>query len=316
MRKRTLGATGLEVSELALGTWGLSGEGYGAVEEAEQDAVIDRAIALGVTLFETSDSYAGGEMERRIGFRARIGRTPPPILVATKIGTDTNASPARKRFDAVWLKEAAERSRERLKRERIDILLLHNPSVATLARGELKDTLASICESGLARTWGVSVGTAEVASEAVSIGAPVIELPYNTFHRREMVRIAADVKEKNIGILGRSVLSYGLLCGEWPTGHTFAYGDHRKERWTQAELKRRIVQLNALRPSVLQEVTSLRAVALRYVLSDALVSSVVLGPRKAAQLDQLLRDAGKEPYLPEGGRAALENRLRAVGVDV
>jgi aryl-alcohol dehydrogenase-like predicted oxidoreductase len=316
MRKRKLGATGLEVSELSLGTWGLSGDGYGPVEEAEQDAVIDRAIALGVSLFETADSYADGAMERRLGFRLRIGRSQPNVVVVTKIGTDALASPARKRFDRAYLKEAAERSRERLKRESIDVLLLHNPSVETLARGETKDTMRELCEAGLARAWGASVGTAEAAAEAVTAGAQVIQFAYNALHRYEMVRIARDVKEKNIGILARSVLSYGLLCGAWPTGMAFESGDHRKERWTDAELKRRMVQLNALRPSVvLNKVPSLRAVALRYVLSDALVSSVVLGPRKAAQLDQLLRDAGKEPYLPEGAREALENRLRVVGVD-
>lgn len=316
MRKRTLGATGLEVSELSLGTWGLSGDGYGPVEEAEQDAVIDRAVALGITLFETADIYAGGEMERRLGFRLRIGRNPPDVLVATKIGTDTNASPPRKRFDAPYLKEAAERSRERLKRDRIDILLLHNPAPETLARREATTALAELCETGLARTWGVSVGTPEAATEAVAAGAPVIQFAYNALHRYEMARIAQDAKEKNIGILARSVLSYGLLCGAWPNGQVFEKGDHRKERWTDAELKRRIVQLNALRPSVvLNKVPSLRAVALRYVLADALVSSVVLGPRKTAQLDQLVRDAGKEPYLEQGAREALENRLRVVGVD-
>jgi aryl-alcohol dehydrogenase-like predicted oxidoreductase len=124
MRKRMLGATGLEVSELSLGTWGLCGDGYGPVEEAEQDNVIDRALALGVTLFETADSYAGGEMERRLG-RRLAGKQG--TLVATKLGTDLSTTPPRKLFGAGYLKEAAERSRERLGRERIDIALMHKP---------------------------------------------------------------------------------------------------------------------------------------------------------------------------------------------
>jgi aryl-alcohol dehydrogenase-like predicted oxidoreductase len=311
MRKRTLGATGLEVSELSLGTWGLSGDGYGPVEEAEQDAVIDRALALGVTLFETADSYAGGEMERRLGRRLPKGDS---VFVATKIGLDTTTSPPRKKFDVASLKQAAERSRERLDRERIDILLLHNPSAATLAREETRKTMTELCESGVARTWGVSVGTPDAAVAAMSASAPVIELAYNVFHRREMERIAQDVKEKSVGVLARSVLSYGLLCGAWPTGHVFGAGDHRAERWSEPELKRRIVQLNALRPSIVNDVTSLRSVAVRYVLADPLVGSAVLGPRRTTQLDQLLREGGKVPYLPEGGRKQLEVRVRSVGV--
>jgi aryl-alcohol dehydrogenase-like predicted oxidoreductase len=311
MRKRKLGMTGLEVSELALGTWGLSGDGYGPVDEAEQDAVIERAVALGVTLFETADTYAGGEMERRLG---RLLPKGDGVLVATKIGTDLEGKPARKQFASAWLKTAAERSRERLGRDQIDLLLLHNPAAETLQRGEATAAMAELCSSGVARTWGVSVGTAAAATEAVAKNAPVIELAYNTFHRSEIEQIAQDVREKKIGILARSVLSYGLLCGVWPSNKSFDKSDHRAERWSDDELKRRVVQLNALRPSTIGGIGSLRAVALRYVLSDASVSSAVLGPRKTAQLDQLLRDAGKAPYLPEGGREALENRLRVVGV--
>jgi aryl-alcohol dehydrogenase-like predicted oxidoreductase len=311
MRKRMLGATGLEVSELSLGTWGLSGDGYGPVEAAEQDAVIDRSLALGVTLFETADTYAGGEMERRLG-RRLAGKQG--TLVATKLGTDTSTNPPRKLFSATYLKEAAERSRERLAREWIDIALLHNPSPETLKRGEATKALAELCEAGVAVTWGVSVGSPEAATEAVAAGAPVIELAHNAFHRRDLEQIASDVREKNIGILARSVLSYGLLCGAWPSNKEFDAGDHRRDRWSQDELKRRVVQLNALRPSTIGNAGTLRAVALRFVLSEKLVSSAVLGPRKTTQLDQLLREAGKDPYFPDGGREALENRLRVVGV--
>jgi aryl-alcohol dehydrogenase-like predicted oxidoreductase len=299
------------VSELSLGTWGLSGDGYGPVEESEQDSVIERAVALGVTLFETSDSYAEGAMERRLG---RLLPKGDAVRVATRIGTDTSTAPPRKKFDAASLKAAAERSRERLARERIDILLLHNPAPSTLARPELAAGMKELCSSGRALTRGASVGTPEAAAEAVKAGAPVLELAYNAFHRRDLDHVAEQVKEKNVGVLARSVLSYGLLCGAWPTGKVFERGDHRRERWSESELKRRIVQLNALRPSVTTEITSLRAVALRYVLSHPSITSAVLGPRRTAQLDQLLRDAGKEPYLPEGGRAALENRTRAAGV--
>ena len=71
MRQRLLGATSLDVTELALGTWGLSGDGYGPVSEAEQDKVIDRALAMGIRLFETADCYAEGRMERRTLVRDR-----------------------------------------------------------------------------------------------------------------------------------------------------------------------------------------------------------------------------------------------------
>ena len=71
MRSRPLGKTGLTVSELTLGTWGLSGDGYGPVLEDEQVAVIERAVALGFTCIETADVYGRGAMEKLLG---EIGR--------------------------------------------------------------------------------------------------------------------------------------------------------------------------------------------------------------------------------------------------
>jgi aryl-alcohol dehydrogenase-like predicted oxidoreductase len=312
MRTRDLGSTGLKVSELALGTWGLSGEGYGKVEESEQDAVIERALALGVTLFDTADTYANGAMEKRLGQRLPKG---PEVTVVTKIGTSTTGALQKKDFSPENLKISTERSLERLGRDRVDVLLLHNPSPKTVSRGEATKALAEMVELGLAHTWGVSAGNTEAAQAAVKAEAPVIELAYNAFHWRELLTIADAVKEKKIGILAHSILAYGLLCGGWPTNKEFPSEDHRSERWTNEELKRRIVQLNALRPSVYGSIQTLRTVAVRYVLANPLVSSAIIGPRKSAQLDQLVRDAGKERrYFPEGGLESLENRVRGIGV--
>lgn len=312
MRTRDLGKTGLRVSELALGTWGLSGEGYGKVEESEQDAVIDRAVGLGITLFDTADTYADGAMETRLGKRLPKGTE---VTVVTKVGTSSSGTLKKKDFSPEHLKLAAERSLERLGRDRIDVLLLHNPSPKTILRGDAVGAMKEMVDVGLAHTWGVSAGTAESATAAVVIGAPVIQLAYNAFHTRQLSVILEDVKEKKIGILARSILAYGLLCGGWPTTKEFPTDDHRSERWTPEELKRRIVQLNSLRPSVYGNIQSLRTVAVRYVLANPHVSSAVIGPRKSTQLDQLVRDAGKDRrFFPEGGLESLENRVRGIGV--
>jgi aryl-alcohol dehydrogenase-like predicted oxidoreductase len=312
MRKRRLGRTGLEVSELALGTWGLSGDGYGPVSEAEQDRVIDRARSLGITLFETADCYAWGEMERRLG--ARLGKDAQAI-VATKIGTDREGTPTRKRFDAPFVRGALARSKERLRRTRLDIVLLHNPSVQALERGEATDVLQELELAGELQTWGVSVTTEEQARLAVERGARVLEIAYNAFYSQALHRLSEVVRQHDVGILARSVLAYGLLCGHWGYDKTFPDNDHRAERWTSDELKRRILQLNAIRPLVGGPVVSLRAAALRFVLANEFVSTSVIGPKSTLQLDQLVREAGKEPpYLPPEKLAALESRLRETGV--
>jgi aryl-alcohol dehydrogenase-like predicted oxidoreductase len=311
MRKRPLGNTGISPSELALGTWGLSGDAYGPVPELEQDAVIERAFALGITLFDTADSYGKGSMEQKLG--QRLGKEPR-ALFATKIGTDRTRVPARKCFTVAFLRESLARSRERLARDMIDIVLLHNPSLQALEKGDATAWLSEQQSAGKIRAWGVSVGSLETGRAAVERGAQVLELAHNAFHTRELSEIATEIRDKNVGVLARSVLAHGLLCGQWPMTKEFPSGDHRVERWTRDDLRRRLNHLNALRPCVTGNVTSLRAAALRYVLNNQLVGSAVLGPRSAVQLDQLVRDAGKEPpYLSPEAQSALERRLVSVG---
>jgi aryl-alcohol dehydrogenase-like predicted oxidoreductase len=313
MRRRPLGKTGLSVTELSLGTWGLSGDGYGPVTESEQDKVIDRARALGVNLFETADGYAGGAMERRLGERLKGA---DDIRIVTKIGTDRETSVPRKRFDAKYLEAAFDACRERLGRDVLDVVLLHNPSKVALDGSEACETLAKLAAGGKLRAWGVSAGNAAVARAAIEKGAQVISLALNVFAADDLASLSSDIDQKEVGLLAHSVLAYGLLCGHWSGDKAFADNDHRAERWTSDELRRRIRQLDALRPAVGGEVLSMRAAALRWVLHHRTVSSAVLGPRSCLQLDQLVREAGKgPPYLEDWALVALRNRLHEVGVD-
>jgi len=308
MRKRPLGNTGITASELGLGTWGLSGDGYSPMADADQDAVIERALALGVTLFDTADSYGKGAMETRLGERLS-GHAE--IVIVTKLGTDRDASPPRKSFKPAFIRESFERSRERLKRDVIDVVLLHNPSETTLLRGDAAAVLQELQDAGSIRAWGASVEGLETARIAMQHGAKVLELAFNVFHNRALRHAENEIRDRGVAILARSVLAHGLLCGQWPFDKQFASNDHRSERWTTDDLRRRISQLNAIRPCVNgSTITSMRSAAVRYALSSEVVSCAVLGPRNPIQLDQLIREAGKEPpYLTPEALEALHYRL-------
>jgi aryl-alcohol dehydrogenase-like predicted oxidoreductase len=311
MRRRTLGNTGIEISELCLGTWGLSGDGYGPVDEADQDQVIERALALGILAFETADVYGKGAMESRLG---RLLEPHADAIVITKVGTDRSLTPPVKSFDAEYLRNAVLASRDRLKR-RIDVLLLHNPSLVALNKPHVAETLDKLVEEGTIRVWGASIGNAEIGKVAIERGARALELAYSAFHPQDLAGVVTLAKEKQVGLLGRSVLAHGLLCAQWPNTKQFPSGDHRRDRWTSDDFKKRISQLAALKPSVSGDITSPRAAALRYALAETALSSVVIGPRSAVQLDQLVRDAGKEPpYLSDDAKSALERRLANVGI--
>jgi aryl-alcohol dehydrogenase-like predicted oxidoreductase len=310
MRKRPLGKTGVEVSELALGTWGLSGDGYGAIVEAEADRVIDTAIAHGITLFDTADVYGQGAMEKKLGERLPKGT----VFVVTKLGTDLVSRPMRKRFDPHYLEEALDASAERLKRQ-VDIALLHNPTLAAIEKGEACAFLREQKNVGKVRLWGVAAGSAEVARAAVEKGAEVIELAYNLLLPSDLHAVSSELFDKGVGVLARSTLCYGLLAGHWTAEREFYPGDHRADRWTREELRVRVSQLDALREIASKYVLTLRAAALRFVLANDLVTAAVLGPRSVPQLEQLVREAGNgPPYVRDTMLAEVSTRLEALGI--
>jgi aryl-alcohol dehydrogenase-like predicted oxidoreductase len=312
VRKRPLGKTGLMASELALGTWGLSGDAYGKVDEAEAEATVKRALDVGVTTFDTADAYGAGKMEALLG---RVLPKNDDIVLVTKVGIDRTTDPPQRRFDAAHIEKAAAASRKRTKREALDVLLLHNPAPDTLHEGDAVPTLVAMKEKGLIRHWGVSVGDIDVARVAMEKGAEVLEIAYNLFHALDLHRLAGDIMVGQVGVLARSVLSHGLLHGMWSKARSFEAGDHRKERWTAPELEIRVGQLDAIRYLVKGDVRTMRAAAVRFVLANHLVSAAVLGPKSAPQLEALVRETGSGPtYLSDSDLSALPRALSRVGI--
>ncbi len=311
LRLRSLGKTGLRVTELALGTWGLSGDAYGPVDEATQQGVVERALEMGISLVDTSDAYGGGRLEQLLG---RMLADRRDVVVVTKGGTDRTTAPPRKRFDGAYLRTAVERSLRRLAHRRVDVYLLHNPSVAAVEGGDAVDTLRALKDEGKIGHWGASVGDVASGRAALRAGAEVIELPYNLFHAGDLHRLAGEVVVRGAGVLAHSTLAFGLLAGDWTKDREFAEGDHRGQRWTRAELERRIEQLTAVRFLVHGDIDTLRAAAIRFVLANRIVSCAVLGPRNVAQLEELVREVGMGPiYLRNEDLMRLADELLAVG---
>jgi aryl-alcohol dehydrogenase-like predicted oxidoreductase len=202
----------------------LSGDGYGFVSDAEADRVIDRAVALGITLFETADCYGRGDLERKLGKRLPGGRT----FVVTKVGTSLEGY-AEKRFDADYLVGALERSQERLRRDALDVVLLHNPTMATFQLDETFELLERLRGEARIRAWGVSACSPLVAERALARGAQVLEMAYNALFFRDVRELGARLREVGAGLLARSVLSYGLLAGGFTKEREFYPPDHRAD---------------------------------------------------------------------------------------
>lgn len=313
MRKRKLGQSELAVGELGLGTWGLSGEGYGPADERTVTATLDAAVETGTTFFETADSYADGKTLDALG--ALKHRHPnEPLVVSVRIGLDRNGVVAKKNFSPGFLRSACEATLRRLGTDTIDSLVLHNPLAVTLTLGEAWQALRDLQSEGKAKLIGVSISNEAQGRAAINLKPDLVVLPYNLLYPRLLNALSAELALSRTGVVVRSPLAYGLLADSWGATRRFADDDHRTFRWVSGDLTVRMKQREALRAMVQGDLHSIREAAIKYVLSNGLVSVVVPGSRTADHARQNAAAAESDPHLSHEDLTRLGTLLADIGV--
>ncbi len=219
MRYRPLGPTGLVVSEVGFGCWQLGGRGWGRVRAGEAIHAVHEAIDAGINLFDTAPVYGFGRSEELLA-RALRGSRDPRVIV-TKGGLAWDAR-GRVRHDnrPEALVRGAEESLARLRRDRIDVLLLHWPD-PQVPLAESIGALEDLRRRGKILAWGLSnFPAADVL--ALDPPPPVLEYPANILDRyaqeyeaaaragRELIELAP---ERGWGVIVFDVLMRGLLGG-------------------------------------------------------------------------------------------------------
>ena len=153
MNYRTLGRTGLTVSEIGLGCWQLASSAWGTQDSRESDRIVQVALDQGCTFFDTAPGYGAGRSEILLG-QALKGRRSQVVL-CSKFGHPAEG-PAD--FSVAALRPAIEASLRRLQTDYLDVLLVHNPPPESLdgRRSGLYEALAALQQSGVLRAYGVS----------------------------------------------------------------------------------------------------------------------------------------------------------------
>lgn len=326
MHKRKLGHTDLELSEITLGTWGLSGA-YGYMDDTVCRSTIQTALEAGITTFDTSPLWGEGKVETLLGEELESKRDEVQII--TRGGAVWDEDSVKHRFDKEALREDLEASLERLKTKHVDLFLLHDPpgevfetpekeestngSKPTSEKPEAIALCETLKEEGLIKHWGVTTTHADHVKEALEHGAQAICMPYNLLHSDDLHDLEAQISAAGAGVLARSPLFHGLLAGRWTEYRQFGDTDHRKARWTRNALRIRVRQVNQLRYLVHDDVTSLATAAVRFVLASQTVSSCILGARRPMQIRTAKAMAGEPPYLPEEDLLRLGKLLSDVG---
>ena len=243
MEKRKLGNSGIEVSPLGLGCWALGGpftmfgqqDGWGQVDDAESIRAIQRAVELGVTLFDTADAYGTGHSEEILGKALRERRKD--VIIATKGGfvydreqralTGQDYSPR-------YLRTALEASLQRLGTEYVDLYQLHTGSIPPEAVEPAFGELEQMKQQGKLLCYGWSTYTREnVDAFANYTHGSVIQTKANLFSY-DAEAIAA-CEEHGFACLNNSPLAMGFLSGKFSEGTRFSADDVRASAfdWTE-----------------------------------------------------------------------------------
>jgi aryl-alcohol dehydrogenase-like predicted oxidoreductase len=304
MNIRKLGKTGYDVSEIGLGTWQL-GESFGPVSDEAATAILKNARSADVNFWDTADVYGAGQSESRIGgFADKKG-----VFVATKVGRNLNIFPNRTGYTKAAIKESLAGSLKRLGVETLDLAQLHTLPTEVLKDGEVFNHMDDLRDAGMMRHWGASVENVEEALVAMKAdGCTTLQIIFNLFRQDYIDEVFPEAQRRNVGIIVRLPLASGLLSGKWTKDTQFADTDHRKfnangERFNVGETFSGLPfekgveladQLKQLVPSGIP----LSQFALRWILDQPAVSTIIAGVSKPEQLSSNVAATKLDPVEP------------------
>lgn len=225
MNYRKLGKSGLEVSEISLGTWQVGGKWGSKFDPELADSIIREAIDNGVNFIDTADVYSDGESEKAVGKAVRAsGRE---VGIATKCGRQINPH-VNKGYTPAVLRAYVEDSLKRIGTDCVDLIQLHCPPTEVYYRPEIFGEFERLRDEGKIRNLGVSVEKVEEAIKAIEYeNVTTVQMIYNIFRQRPHERLFSMAREKNVGLIIRVPLASGLLTGKFASDTRFAPGDHR-----------------------------------------------------------------------------------------
>jgi len=308
IEKRKVGRTALEVSAIGLGC-----NNFGLRIDLERTrAVVDRALALGVTLFDTADRYGNppGTSETYLG--EVLGERRKGIVLASKFGNAMDDSGTMQGASRRYIKIAVEASLRRLKTDWIDLYQLHRPDPGTPIEETLR-ALEDLVREGKIRYAGCSqfsaaqIREAHAAARAAGVSGFVsAQNEYNLLERRAEREFIPALRDCGIAFIPFYPLAGGLLSGKYkdhvvPEGTRFSKPRAQEHR-----------MLNEARWKVLDELhrfcdfkgKSMLEVAVNWLLARPGVVSVIAGATRPEQIEQNVKAAGWKPS--EGDLAELD----------
>ncbi len=298
MRYNQLGRTGLFVSELCLGTMTFGGEGemwrqIGTLQQEEVDGIVRAALDAGINFIDTADVYSAGRSEELLGGALRnLGVRRESVVVATKCCGAVGDGPNDRGASRAHIMDAIEASLRRLGLDHIDLYQIHANDAVTPVEETLR-ALDDLVRQGKVRYVGVSNWPAWRIMKGLGIAerrgfARIDSLQaYYTIAGRDLEReIAPLLVEEGVGLMVWSPLAGGLLSGKFGPGSNGPEDARRAAfDFPPVDRDRAWKCVAAMRGIAEPRGVSVARVALAWLLAKQFVSSVIIGARTRAQLD-------------------------------
>jgi aryl-alcohol dehydrogenase-like predicted oxidoreductase len=289
---RQLGRTGLSVSEIGYGAWGIGESMWIGATEQESVKALHRALDLGVNFIDTARGYGGSE--RIVGQVVRE-RGGEPVAVATKVPPLNGRWPApdgvdpADTFPGTHIRASLDTSLRTTGLDHIDLLQFHVWSDEWVGRGDWLETISALKDAGRIRYFGVSINDHQPANalELVRSGVvDAVQVIYNVFDQSPADALFPACEEHGVGVLVRVPLDEGGLTGRITAGTTFPEGDFRNryfrgDRTTQVEQR-----VDALAADLGVDRDGVAELALRFTLSAPAVSTVIPGMRSVRNVER------------------------------
>jgi len=293
MRYRKLGRTGIEISDIGFGAWGIGGKQWIGGSDEESRAALRRALDLGVNFIDTALAYGDGHSEELVGEIVRSA--PGKVYVATKVPPMNQKWPARAGigmedvFPYDYVIKSTEQSLRNLKLDSVDLQQLHVWNDEWTDHDEWKRAFEDLKKSGKAKAVGVSLNAGDPDSglDLIRTGlCDSVQVVYNIFDQSPNANLLPLAGELSVGILARVPLDEGALTGTITEDTVFEKGEFRDWYFRGVDRKRQVVEhVNALKKDLVGVEGSLPEIALRYCLSHPAVSSVIPGMRKTRSVE-------------------------------
>ncbi len=299
MRTREFGRLGWAVGEVGYGTFGMGGTWGGGDDGLALDA-LRCAADLGCNFFDTALQYGDGHAERLVGTLLRERRSDGHYI-ASKVPPRSGRIPAdpQARIEDVYppghIRECVQRSLRNLGTDRIDLMQFHTWQDGWAGDEQWQQAVRDLTAEGLVRAWGIAANRWEPDNclDTLRTGLiDAVQVTYNVFEQAPEDKVLPLCAELDVAVIARVPFDEGGLTGTLTRQTEFAEGDWRNSYFPAAALAETVDRAEALR-DLLPAGMSLPELALRFILSNPSVSTVIPGMRHRRHVTRNLRAAEK-----------------------